>query len=176
MKIITLALVLATLAALPLAAARRDPLTGAEADQLRETAQLPLKRLALMFKFAKQRLDAVDQLRTAPNPPADRGPQMQVLLEEFGDIVDELNQNIDTYAERKDDLRKVLKSIVEGGAEVQAKLQAVAQLGGSASEEAKDYSVTLANAMDSMKELSTNASETLKEQEVLAKEKMLKKP
>ena len=168
-------LVLTVVAALAVAAggSRRDPLTAAEANQLRETAQLPLKRLALMLSFAKQRLDGVEELH-AGKPSPDRGSKIQVLLEEFGDVVDELNQNIDNYADRHEDLRKVLKSIVEGSAQFQGKLQALQEA--NSGDEAKDYKVTLSNAVDSAKALTDNATETLQEQEVLAKNKQLKKP
>ena len=41
----------------------RDPLTDAEADQMREVAQEPEKRLKLIIKFAQARLQAIEQLR-----------------------------------------------------------------------------------------------------------------
>jgi hypothetical protein len=175
MKTATIALVFTVMFGVAVAAAsyRRDPLTATEANQLRETAQLPLKRLALMLGFAKQRLDGVEELR-AGKPAADRGRKIQGLLEEFGDVVDELNQNIDTYADRHDDLRKVLKIIAEGSTQFQSKLQALEQA--SSEEEVKDYKVTLSNAVDSAKALTDNATKTLEEQEVLAKNKQLKKP
>ena len=44
-------------------ARRRDPLTDAESDQLREVAMEPAKRLKLYIKFAEARLVAIDQLR-----------------------------------------------------------------------------------------------------------------
>ena len=48
------------------AARKRDPLTDAEADQLREVALEPGKRLKLYIKFAEARLVAIDQLRADP--------------------------------------------------------------------------------------------------------------
>ena len=46
-------------------------------------------------------------------------------LQDFLDVYDELNENIDTYVGRKSDLRKVLKTVIEADTEFQAKLRAL---------------------------------------------------
>ena len=47
------------------------------------------------------------------------------MLDDFLLLYDELNDNIDTYVDRKDDIRKPLKVIIEADTEFQAKLRAL---------------------------------------------------
>src|SRR5262249_27022968 len=70
---------------------RRDPLTETEVDQLRETAQEGDKRIKLMVKFAKSRMLAIDQLRSDPKLAENRGQHIHDLLEDFMNLVDEID-------------------------------------------------------------------------------------
>src|SRR5215469_13748234 len=102
-KKILVVVLLLTMAA---AARRRDPLTEAETDQLREVAREPQQRLKLYIKFAEARLLAIDQLRSGPKAADGRGKKIHDLLEDFTAILDEINDNLDTYEGRplnKDD-------------------------------------------------------------------------
>ena len=47
---------------------RRDPLTEAEIDQLREAAQDAPTRLKLYINFTQARFVALDRLKAQPNP------------------------------------------------------------------------------------------------------------
>ena len=62
---------------------RRDPLTEAEADQIREASDKPEKRFHLYITFAKARLSTIDQLRSDPKMVQGRGQQIHDLLEDF---------------------------------------------------------------------------------------------
>src|SRR5207249_11384608 len=75
---------------------RRDPLTRLEVDQLRDTAWEPEQRLKLYIKFARARLAAVEQVRSDPKV-TDRAQATHDKLQDFLDVYDELNDNIDTY-------------------------------------------------------------------------------
>src|SRR3954469_11830742 len=109
-KMIAAALLL-LLVAVPASSQRsRDPLTEAEADQLRELRQEPMKRLRLMVKFARTRLETAEQLRANPNLP-NAPKQIRTALEDFTNIVDEMDENVDMF--KSDDIRKPLKEIVE---------------------------------------------------------------
>src|SRR5690349_6725531 len=88
-----------------LAQRRNDSLTSPEIDQLRDTAVEPDLRLKLYIKFARARLASLDQARPDPKT-TDRGQQTHDRLQEFLDIYDEMNENIDTYVGRRSDLRK----------------------------------------------------------------------
>src|SRR5579872_3975975 len=81
-----------------------DVLTPAEIDQIRDTAQTPEDRLKLYIDFARTRLDTLDKSRTDPKVK-DHAQEIHDRLSDFVDIYDELDENVDTYADRKDDLR-----------------------------------------------------------------------
>src|SRR5215469_3720419 len=87
----------------------RDPLTEKEADQLRETAIEPEKRLKLMVEFTKARMVAIEQLRSDSKMAKDRGRKIHDLLEDVATLVDELDDNVENYNERSADLRKLLE-------------------------------------------------------------------
>ena len=101
----------------------RDPLTEKEADQLREAAMEPEKRLKLMVDFTRARMSQVDQLRSDPKAAKDRGKKIHDLLEDVSDLVDEIDDNVSNYNEREADLRKPLKDIVQMDSEFQSKLR-----------------------------------------------------
>ncbi len=121
MRLRNLILALLFFPAIPLAAqlGGRDPLNQKEIDELREVAQEPDRRLKLMVEFARARLAAIDRLRGEPRLAAGRGNQVHDLLEDFTKLVDEMGDNIDDYLDRKYDLRKALKFVIEGDTEFQ---------------------------------------------------------
>ena len=88
---------------------RRDPLNPMEQDQLRDAAQEPSERLKLYILFARTRLTSLEQMRADPKV-TDRAQQTRDRLQDFLDVYDELNDNIDTFVQRKADLRKPLKT------------------------------------------------------------------
>jgi hypothetical protein len=110
-------------------AKRRDPLTEAEADQLRDVAMEPYKRLKLLVKFADARLVSIEQLRADPKEADGRGQKIHDLLEDFTSILDEVNDNLDQYAGReltKDenkDFRKGIKETVSACDQFDLKLK-----------------------------------------------------
>jgi hypothetical protein len=103
---------------------RHDPLNPIEADQLRDAAQDPAERLKLYVQFARTRLTALEQMRTDPKV-TDRAQQTRDGLQNFLDVYDEMNDNLDTFVDRKADLRKPLKAVIEADTEFQAKLRAL---------------------------------------------------
>ena len=106
--------------ALPLCAQqRRDPLNQREIDQLRDAMLDPDTRLKLYLKFARDRMTSLEQMRTDPKT-TDRPRKTHDMLEDFLAVYDELNDNVDMYVGRKDDVRKPLKLIIEADTEFQA--------------------------------------------------------
>ncbi len=166
-------MLLLSLPAMAQANRERDPLTDAEADQLRETAQEPEKRLKLMVKFARARLESIEQLRGDSKLQADRGKQIHDLLDDFTAIIDEIDDNIDDYAERHADMRKGLKALIEADADFQLKLRALKEQ--SPAKEAADFSFVIQNATEAVNSNLDNARKTLDEQEVELKEAKKKK-
>ena len=154
------------------AAPRRDVLTSAEIDQLRDTAQEPELRLKLYIKFSRARLDAVEQARTDPKI-TDHGEEVHQRLQDFLDLYDEFNANVDTYADRKADIRKVLKVVIESDTEFQAKLRALRDASGTKPEDTKQYEFVLTNALETLDSSVQDHRQLLSEQEDLAKHKKL---
>jgi len=152
---------------------RREPLTEAEIDQLRDQAQEPNLRLTLYIKFARERLDALDKMRSDPKT-TDRGTQTHDGLQNFLDVYDELNDNIDTYEDRKTDFRKALNSVIEADIEFQAKLRALQSSSNTNPAETKVYEFLLQTALDTVDSSIKDHRELLAEQEQEAKHK--KKP
>jgi hypothetical protein len=176
MRKVLLPLLLLVTLAVPLLAQLprgRDPLNDKEADDLREAAQEPEKRLKLMVQFARARLQSIEQLRGDASMSAGRGSQIHDLLEDFTELVDELDDNIDDFADRHMDERKGLKAVVEGATEFQLKLRALKEQ--STGKEAAEYAFALQNATDAVNSDLDNARQTLAEQETEFKEAKKKK-
>jgi Mg2+ and Co2+ transporter CorA len=154
---------------------RRDPLTQLEVDQLRDTAQEPDLRLKLYVKFARLRLEAVDKARSDPKV-ADRVQETRDRLQDFLDVYDELNDNIDTFADRRNDIRRVLKNIIEADNEFQARIRALKDSATASKEDMKAYEFLLSNALDTLETSVQDHRQLLGEQEEAAKHKQLIKP
>ncbi|HEY6338882.1 MAG TPA: hypothetical protein VIW68_10335 [Candidatus Sulfotelmatobacter sp.] len=128
---------------------RRDPLTQTEIDQVRDASWEPQKRLTLYISFARDRLTKLETMRNDPKTK-DRAQQTHDYLDSFLRIYDELNDNVDTYMGRKDDIRKPMKAIIAADTEFQAKLRALKESADVPPEEAKQYEFVLTNALDTV--------------------------
>jgi hypothetical protein len=128
---------------------RRDPLNPLEQDQLRDAAQDPSERLKLYILFSRARLTALDQTRNDPKV-TNRAQQTRDRLQDFLDVYDELNDNIDTFVERKADLRKPLKAIIEADTEFQARLRALKSSADANKDEAKQYDFLLTSLLETI--------------------------
>jgi hypothetical protein len=148
---------------------RSDPLNPTEQDQLRDAAQDPAERLKLYILFARTRLTALEQVRADPKV-TDRAQQTRDRLQDFLDVYDELNDNIDTFVERKADLRKPLKAVIEADTEFQAKLRALKNSSDASKDQAK-YDFLLSNVLDAVDGGVQDHRQLLNEQEEAAKHK-----
>ena|SRR6202795_1611986 len=161
---IGLGLVLIMLTTAAWAQRHRDPFTSAEIDQIRDASWEPQQRLALYLKFARARLVALEQMRSDPKIK-DRAQETHDRLDDFLLIYDELNDNIDTYTDRKNDIRKPLKLIVDADTEFEAKLRALKDAADAPPEEAKKYEFVLSNALDTLETSTEDHRKLLAEQE-----------
>jgi len=160
-------------AGLPSTAQRhRDPLTQPEIQQIRDASWEPKQRLTLYLQFARARLVKMEQMRSDPKT-TDRAQQTHDLLDDFQLLYDELNDNIDTYVDRKDDIRKPLKLIVEADTEFQAKLLALRDAAGVKPEESRQYEFVLSNVLETVDASSEDHKKLLADQEEAAKHKKL---
>ena len=151
---------------------QRDPLTPPEIDKIRDASWEPDQRLTLYVQFARARLVKLEQMRSDPKT-ADRAQQTHDLLDDFQLLYDELNDNVDTYVDRKDDIRKPLKKIIEADTEFQAKLRAVKDAADVKPEESRQYEFVLSNVLDAVDASSEDHKKLLADQEEAAKSKKL---
>jgi hypothetical protein len=169
---------LALLLALPLfsplsAQRRRDPLNPLEIDQLRDAMLDPDERLKLYVKFSRDRMIKLEQMRSDPKT-TDRARQTHDMLEDFLGVYDELNDNIDMYVGRKDDIRKPLKVIIEADTEFQSKLRALKNAANTNAAEASQYEFLLTDALDTVDSGADDHRKTVAEVEGYVKRKKKK--
>ncbi len=95
-----------------LAQNRPNALTDAELEQIREYADRPDARVRLFQKFMQQRITDMQKITTAKRIN-DRGGQLHDLMDQFASLADELDDNLDEYDSRHDDVRKALVRLIE---------------------------------------------------------------
>jgi hypothetical protein len=149
---------------------RRDPLNPVEQDQLRDAAQEPGDRLKLYIQFARTRLTSLEQIRTDPKV-TDRAQQTRERLQDFLDVYDEMNDNLDTFVGRKADLRRPLKAIIESDTEFQARLRALKSSADANKDEARQYDFLLTSVLDTIDSSVQDHRQLLSEQEEAFKHK-----
>ena len=163
---------LLALSALASAQRHRDPFTQQEIDQIRDASWEPQQRLKLYVQFARDRLVKLEEMRNDPKTK-DRPGQTHDMLDDFLLIYDELNDNLDTYVDRKDDIRKPLKTVIEADTEFQAKLRALKDAADVSLTESKVYEFVLSNAVDTLDTSVEDHRKLLVDQEDAAKRKKL---
>jgi hypothetical protein len=150
----------------------RDPLTQAEIDQIRDASWEPRERLTLYVSFARARLVKLEQMRSDPKTK-NRPRQTHDILDDFQLLYDELNDNIDTYVDRKDDIRTPLKVVIDADNEFQAKLRALKDAADVPATETREYEFVLTNVLEAVDTASEDHKKLLADQEDAAKHKKL---
>ena len=151
---------------------RHDPLTPPETDGLREASMEPDKKLPLYVKYARARMAAIEQLRSDPHAAQGRGRKVHDLLADFKTIVDEMDRNVDSFADQKLDFRKALKEIIQADGEFQTKLQGLkdSTREPAVAAEAKEYEFAVLDAIDAVDGDLENVKDLLPQQEKAAAE------
>ncbi len=153
---------------------RRDPLNPLEIDQLRDAMLDPDQRLKLYVQFSRDRMTKLEQMRSDPKT-TDRARQTHDMLEDFLAVYDELNDNIDMYVGRKDDIRKPLKTVIEADTEFQAKLRAIKNSANTSAAEASQYEFLLTDALDTVDSSADDHRKTVAQVEGYMKKKKKQK-
>jgi hypothetical protein len=91
---------------------KREPLTEAQLEQIREAGIEPSARIALFTKFLNEHADVIKGLTNRAKSTA-RAKHLDDELLDFTALLDELGDNLDQYADRKADLRPALKPLNE---------------------------------------------------------------
>src|SRR5436190_22824825 len=148
----------------------RDPLNDQEIDKIRDAAQDPEVRLKLYIEFARARLEKLAQMQADTKTP-NEDESIRDALQDFLDVYDELGTNVDTYADRGDDLRKALKPVIEADTEFGSKLRAFKSSLGSTPESSKDFNFLLGSALEAIDLGMKDHRDLLAEQEETFKNK-----
>ncbi len=149
--------------ALPVVAQRnRDPLNPREIDDLREAAQDPAQRMKLLVSYAKARMDMLEHVRSDPKLAGEDGSGIRKLLQDVATLVDEIDDNLDMYNQRTEDLRKPLKSVIEMDSDFQIKLRTMKE--SSSAAELRNFGLELEDTTDSVNESADSARAMLADQ------------
>lgn len=104
---------LAMVLAAPLRAQDTDgPLSEAEVEQLREMAPAPLERMRVFEKILDTRAKEIEDLLSKPRRPG-YAMDMHDALDQFGQIADEFNDNLDEWEKSNRDVRKELPKLLK---------------------------------------------------------------
>jgi hypothetical protein len=152
---------------------RRDPLNQEEINQLRDAMLDPSERLKLYVKFSRDRMIKLEQMRNDPKAQ-ERALQTHDMLEDFLALYGELDDNIEMYVGRKEDLRKPLKLVIEADTEFQSKLRAIKSSASAKGEETSQYEFVLTDAVDTVDSSADDHRKTLVEVEEYMKHKKKK--
>ena len=152
---------------------RPDPLNPLEIDQLRDAMLDPDERLKLFVKFSRDRMTKLEEMRSDPKA-TERARQTHDMLEDFLAVYDELNDNIDMYLGRKDDIRKSLKVIIEADTEFESKLRAIKNSPNTNAAEVSQYEFLLSDALDTVDSSAEDHRKTVAEVEEYMKRKKKK--
>jgi hypothetical protein len=134
---------------------KRQPLTEAQVDQIREAGIYPDDRVKLYTKFVDEHVDTIKGL-TARGHSSARTKRLDNELQDLTALMDELGSNLDQYGERKADLLKSLKTLTESTPRWLSVLDALPSEPG--------FDLSRKEAIDSGKDLADQASQLFKEQ------------
>jgi len=91
---------------------KREPLTEAQIEEIREAGINPDQRVALYTKYLNEHADVIKGLTTRAKSPL-RSHRLDDEIQDFTALMDELGDNLDVYSDRHADLRKSLKALTE---------------------------------------------------------------
>jgi uncharacterized coiled-coil DUF342 family protein len=150
----------------------REPLTDTEIQQIRDASWEPGQRLTLYVQFTRERLVKLEEMRGDPKT-TNRPRRTHDMLDDLRLLYDELNDNIDTYVDRKDDIRKPLKIIIDADTEFDAKLRALKDAAGVSAAEYRQYEFVLTDLLETVDTSTEDHRKLLADQELAAKHKKL---
>ncbi len=108
------------------AQAGEDALSPREVDSLRDAAFTPVDRLLAFQHILDDRQRRITELLAKRRNHTDFGGDMHDVLDQFGAIADELNDNLDEYSRHHRDVRKMLPKLIEATDRWKASLRAPA--------------------------------------------------
>ena len=161
-------LALCLLAAAVAAAQNRDFLSADETDQVRE-AQEPGLRLKLYLKFAKQRLDLVDQL--LGREKAGRSSMIHDTLEDYTHLIEAIDTVADDALKRKVAIDEGMLAVAAAEKEMAARLKKIEE---SHPKDLARYDFALKNAIETTQDSADLSAEDLTARSAAVQEKAKK--
>jgi len=104
-------LALSAVPSLAHAQAGDDSMTANEVEKLRDAAYIPNDRVDAYIKILDTRAKSIDDLLGKRRKPG-REQDLHDLFDQFSAIADELNDNLEEYAPKHRDLRKILPKLL----------------------------------------------------------------
>jgi hypothetical protein len=142
-------------APLPAQKEKRDPLTQAEAEKIREAGIDPAERIKLYTGFVNDHVNTVKGLTNRSKSPG-RSKRLDDELQDVTALMDELGTNLDVYSDRHADIRSSLKPLTEAS---QLWLSALKALAGE-----PGFDLSRKEAIESGQDLADQAERLLREQ------------
>jgi hypothetical protein len=134
---------------------KREPLTEAQVDKIREAGIDPNARVKLYTSFLDEHVSTIKGLTNRGHSTA-RAKRLDDELQDLTALMDELGTNLDTYSERRADIRASLKPLPETA---QHWLTALKALAGE-----PEFDLSRKEAIESGEDLADQASRLLREQ------------
>ena len=134
---------------------KREPLTEAQVEQIREAGVDPAERIKLYTKFVDEHVVTIKKLTNRARSAA-RAHRLDDEMQDLTALMDEMGANLDQYADRKADLRKALKPLAEAAPRWLSALRALAG--------DTDFDLSRKEAIESGDDLADQATRLLQEQ------------
>jgi hypothetical protein len=134
---------------------KREPLTEAQVQKIAEAGIDPNARVGFYTQCLNEHADAIKALTSRKISDA-RANKLSDALLDFSALMDELGENLDTFSERKADIRKSLEKLTEATPRWQGILKALAG--------EPTFSLARKEAIESGQDLSDQAKRLLSEQ------------
>ena len=142
-------------------AQKPDYISDEEEDKIRE-AQEPSARIDVYLTLAQSRLDRIEEFRSKPmDPQYDNGAYIDHLLDQYISLTDELKNWIQDQYDRRGDMRKGLRNVLEMGPK---QLHDLGRIQESPDAYAADYAKSLRDAKDDLTDALDGATKALAEQ------------
>ena len=126
------------------AQAAEDVPSQKEVDTLRDAAFVPSDRILAFEQFLNDREKHIAELIRGRRGHTDYGGDMHEAIDGFGQIVDELNDNLDEFSRAHRDVRKVLPKLLQATVHWSETLQSAA--------DNEAYNVVRRIALDNLKD------------------------
>jgi hypothetical protein len=138
-----------------------DYISNEEEDKIRE-AQEPSERIEVYLALAQNRLDRIEEFRSKPmDPQYDNGAYIGHLLDEFISLTDDLKNWIQDQYDRRGDMRRGLRKVLEMGPKQLNDLRRIQE---SPDAYAKDYAKSVGDAKDDFTDALDGATKALGDQ------------